>query len=351
MQRKSFGRTSDGTDTELFEITNRNGCTAALTDFGASLVSLTAPDRAGRKEDVVLGFRTAEGYERNGCFIGGTIGRYGNRIAGAAFQLGGKPVQLVPNDGPNSLHGGKGGFHLKLWKAEPKATGDGIVFTRVSPDGEERFPGSLSVRVEYTWTDDQTLRIDYRAVTDRTTIVNLTHHSYFNLAGEGTGDILGHLLQIDAERFTPVNGNLIPTGELRAVRGTPFDFTKPAPVGSRIGDPDEQLKLGRGYDHNFVLNSKSGGVLSRDAVVVEPASGRVMEVWSTEPGIQFYSGNFLDGSLKGKRGAAYGHRTGFCLETQHFPDSPNRPEFPSTTLNPGAEYRTVTEYRFSVQPA
>jgi aldose 1-epimerase len=351
MQRTPFGRTSDGTGTELFQLTNRNGCTAALTDFGASLVSLTVPDRSGKKDDVVLGFRTPDEYARNGCFIGGTIGRYGNRIAGGAFRLDGKEVRLIPNDGPNSLHGGKTGFHLLMWKAKPSTEGDGIVFTRVSPDGEEEFPGTMNVRVEYRWTDEQTLQIDYRAISDKTTVVNLTHHSYFNLAGEGTRDILEHLLQIDADRFTPVNANLIPTGELRPVRGTPLDFTSPVAVGRRIDDPDEQLRLGHGYDHNFVLNTKAGGSLSRAARVIEPSSGRVMEVWTTEPGIQFYSGNFLDGSLTGKRGAAYGFRTGFCLESQHFPDSPNRPEFPTTTLRPGEEYRTVTEYRFSVEPA
>lgn len=348
MQRKPFGRTSGGVETELFELTNRNGCTAVLTDFGASLISVTVPDRAGRKGDVTLGFRTPDGYATNGCFIGGTIGRYGNRIAGAAFNLDGREHRLIPNDGPNSLHGGKMGFHLMLWKAEPSASGDGVVFSRVSPDGEEQFPGNLKVTVGYRWTDEQVLRIDYRAVTDRTTVVNLTHHSYFNLAGEGNGDILGHLLQIDADRFTPVNANLIPTGELRPVQGTPLDFTKPSPVGLRIGDPDEQLKLGRGYDHNFVLNA-GGGALARAVRMTEPGSGRVMEVWTTEPGIQFYSGNFLDGSLTGKSGKTYGYRTGFCLEPQHFPDSPNRPEFPSTTLKPGEEYRTVTEYRFSIE--
>jgi aldose 1-epimerase len=353
MQRKPFGRTSGGTETELFELTNRNGCTVVLTDFGASLVSLTVPDRKGQKGDVTLGFGTPEGYATNGCFIGGTIGRYGNRIAGAAFRLDGKDIRMTPNDGPNSLHGGKMGFHLMMWKAEPSkagsnAGGDGIIFSRVSPDGEEGFPGTLNVTVEYRWTDDEILRIDYRAVTDKPTVVNLTHHSYFNLAGEGNRDILEHTLQIDADRFTPVNANLIPTGELKPVKGTPLDFTKPCPVGLRIGDPHEQLKLGRGYDHNFVLNA-GGGALARAVRMVEPVSGRVMEVWTTEPGIQFYSGNFLDGSLTGKSGKTYGHRTGFCLEPQHFPDSPNRPEFPSTTLRPGEEYRTVTEYRFSVE--
>jgi aldose 1-epimerase len=349
MNKTLYGTTSDGTPVHGLTLTNGRGCRVDIIEYGASVVSVSVPDRKGRMGDVVLGFGNLGDYVRNPCFIGGTIGRYGNRIAKARFELNGVAYELGRNNGPNHLHGGFKGFHTVVWKIlDPAASDDGsVTLAYTSRDGEEGYPGTLSVRVTFRLTDDNALRIDYRATTDRDTVVNLTNHSYFNLAGEGNGDILGHRMQIHADAFTPVDDTLIPTGEIRSVAGTPFDFRTPTAVGGRIEHPDDQIRLGGGYDHNFVLNRSDVG-LTPAASVLEPSSGRTLEIRTTEPGLQFYSGNFLDGSLTGISGKPYGRRTGFCLETQHFPDSPNRPEFPSTRLQPGQVYTSATEYRFGI---
>jgi aldose 1-epimerase len=347
MKKTTFGKNGDGKSVEMITLSNSNGCEASIITYGATLVTLTMPDHQGGLGDVVLGFKTIEEYLRNPFFIGGTIGRYGNRIAGGKFRLNGKEFTLARNNGENHLHGGIKGFHTVVWDAKdnPTAEGEGLTLGYFSAVGEEGYPGNLSVEVTYRLTKDNALHIDYRATTDMDTVVNLTNHSYFNLSGEGSGDILGHRMMINADRFTPVNDSLIPTGEFQPVRDTPLDFTKPAGIGERIDAPHEQMRLGGGYDHNFVLNRKENGLVPA-ACVLEPVSGRVMEVWTTEPGLQFYSGNFLDGSMSGKKGNPYLRRSGFCLETQHFPDSPNQPKFPSTVLKPGQEYRSTTVYKF-----
>ena len=340
--------TADRKPVELYTLTNINGIEARIMTYGGTVVSLRVPDRHGKLGDIVLGYETLEGYLKNNPYFGSIIGRYGNRIGKGTFSLNQKQFSLAKNNGENTLHGGIKGFDKVVWKATKLNTrnGPGLSLTYLSKDGEEGFPGNLSVTVIYTLTNNNELKIDYSAATDKTTVVNLTHHTYFNLAGDG--DILKHELMINAGRFTPVDSGLIPTGELRRVKGTPMDFTTPTVIGSRIDQPDEQLTLGKGYDHNWVLN-KSAGTLTLAATVHEPGSGRVMEVLTTEPGIQFYSGNFLDGSITGKGGKVYKQRSGFCLETQHFPDSPNKPAFPSTILRPGQRYRTTTIYRFSTK--
>ncbi|MCI0337560.1 MAG: galactose mutarotase [Acidobacteria bacterium] len=348
LKKESFGKTADGQEVELYTLTNAKGIETGITTYGGIVVSLKVPDRSGKFDDVVLGFDTLDGYLKGHPYFGAIIGRYGNRIGKARFTLNGKEYKLAANNGENSLHGGTKGFDKALWKARPLTVKDGVALelSYLSKDGEEGYPGNLSVRVVYTLTDNNELKIDYFATTDKDTVVNLTNHSYFNLAGQGNGDILGHQVQINAGSFTPVDAGLIPTGELRSVKGTPFDFTQNTAIGARVNQPDEQLKLGRGYDHNWVLTGNAGTM--RQAVkVVEPGTGRVMEVWTTEPGVQFYIGNFLDGSLKGKGGKVYQHRYGFCFETQHFPDSPNQPKFPSTVLKRGSRYRTTTIYKFS----
>jgi len=347
--RKPFGTAPGGEAAELFTLTNANGCEARITNYGGIVTVLTAPDRDGALADVVLGYDTLAEYVNDSPYFGALVGRYGNRIAAGRFTLDGVAYTLATNEGDNHLHGGNKGFDKAVWSAAAAEGADGpsLELTHLSPDGDEGYPGALSVKVVYTWTNANVLRIAYAATTDARTVLNLTHHSYFNLAGAGSGDILGHEMQIPADRFTPVNGNLIPIGELRSVDGTPLDFREPVAIGARIGADDEQLKLGGGYDHNFVLGG--GGALALAARVREPACGRVMEAWTTEPGVQFYSGNFLDGSNVGKGGAAYAHRTGLCLETQHFPDSPNQPAFPSTVLSPGETYTQTTEYRFSAE--
>jgi aldose 1-epimerase len=348
IQRQAFGKTADGQTVDLYTLTNRNGVEAKIMTYGGTVVSLRVPDRNGKLGDVVLGYDSLEGYLKNNPYFGSIIGRYGNRIAGGKFSLNGRQYTLARNNGENHLHGGVKGFDKVVWQAKESNTKDGpsLTLSYVSKDGEEGYPGNLSVTVVYTLTDKNELKIDYAATTDKETVVNLTHHSYFNLAGRGS--ILDHQLTIHADRFTPVDGGLIPTGELRSVKGTPMDFTRPAAIGARIDQQDEQLILGKGYDHNWVLGS-GGGRLAHAATVYEPASGRVMEVHTTEPGLQFYSGNFLDGSITGKGGEVYAKRAGFCLETQHFPDSPNHPNFPSTVLRPGRKYSTTTIYKFTAK--
>ncbi|HEU4626227.1 MAG TPA: aldose epimerase family protein [Steroidobacteraceae bacterium] len=348
--RARFGDTPTGVPVDIYTLRNAHGMEAHITTYGGIVTRLTAPDRNGHFADVVLGHDSLADYVKdNSPYFGALIGRYGNRIAKGRFQLNGKAYTLATNDGPNSLHGGKVGFDKVVWKADGAqsgAHGPQLVLSYLSPDGEEGYPGALSVTAVYTLTEDDALRLDFTATTDQETIVNLTHHSYFNLRGRG--DILSHVVQIDADRFTPVDRTLIPTGELRSVADTPFDFRKPTAIGARIGSADEQLAFGKGYDHNWVIN-KAPGQLARIATVYEPETGRVLEVSSTEPGLQFYSGNFLDGTQPAKGGSTYAYRSGFCMEPQHFPDSPNQPQFPSTVLKPGEAYRNTIIYRFSTR--
>jgi aldose 1-epimerase len=346
--RAAFGRLPDGRPVESFTLTNAGGLELRAISYGAIIVSLRVPDRDGRLDDVVLGYDDLEGYLSKPSYFGALVGRYGNRIAGGRFTLEGRTYTLATNNGPNHLHGGVRGFDKQLWKAEPfeRPGATGIVFTRVSPDGEEGYPGNLDVRVTYTLTDGNDVSFEYLATTDKPTVVNLTQHSYFNLAGDGKRDVLGHELMIDADRFTPVDKTLIPTGVLAPVAGTPFDFRKPTAIGLRIGGDHEQLRHGGGYDHNYVLNRRGKAPAMR---VFEPTTGRTLDITTTEPGVQFYSGNFLDGSIKGKGGHVYARRYGFCLETQHFPDSPNKPAFPSTVVRPGQEYRSKTVLKFGAR--
>jgi len=353
--RRPFGKLG-GVQVDLYTLTNSKGMQAAITNYGGIVVSLLVPDRHGKLGDVVLGYETLDEYVRSSPYFGAIIGRYGNRIAKGRFTLDGRQYVLAQNNNENHLHGGKRGFDKVIWKGKAVLGDKGprLVLNYLSKDGEEGYPGNLNVTVTYVLTEQNELAIHYQATTDKATPVNLTNHSYFNLAGPGDGDILGHILMIDADRFTPVDKGLIPTGELRPVEGTPLDFRKPTAIGNRINQDDEQLKCGGGYDHNFVLNRSSAepateGRLTLAARVYEPTTGRVMEVLTTEPGIQFYSGNFLDGSNVGKGNKPYKHRYGFCLETQHFPDSPNKPLFPSTILRPGQLYSTTTVYRFSTK--
>jgi aldose 1-epimerase len=347
--KEPFGTMADGREVEHYALTNDSGMQASITPYGGIVTSLLVSDRDGRFSDVVLGFDTLDGYLAGHPYFGALVGRYGNRIAGGRFTLDGTTYQLARNNNGNHLHGGVVGFDKAVWGAAPEFHPDGprLRLNHVSLDGDEGYPGRLEITVDYTLTQDNELRIDYRATTDKPTIVNLTNHSYFNLRGTGSCDILGHEVQINADHFTPVDESLIPTGEIRSVEGLPMDFRQPGTIGSRIGEEDEQLLFGNGYDHNFVLNESVGG-LNLAARVSEPTSGRVMEVSTTEPGVQFYTGNFLDGTLTGKGGQVYGQRCAFCLETQHFPDSPNRPDFPTTVLRPGTDYKSTTIYRFSV---
>ena len=324
---------------EIYTITNAHGIEARVADYGATLVSLKTPDRAGRFQNIVLGFDSLDTYAARGVpFYGATVGRYANRIANARFTLDGRIYQLAANDGPNTLHGGKRGFDKRIWTAQPLAAGEGngIRMTLVSPAGEEGFPGDLTVQTVYRLDDDDNLEIEFRATTTAPTPVNLANHAYFNLTGDPTVPITDHVVTINAEHFTPIDATLIPTGELRSVAGTAFDFRTPHVVGARIEADDEQLRLGRGYDHNWVLN-KMDAAMSLAAVVTEPHSGRSVEVRTTQPGVQFYSGNFMDGEPSGV-GTVYARRTGLCFETQHFPDSPNQAAFPSTILRPGERY-------------
>ena len=346
-EKTAFGKTPDGQIIDLYTLTNKNGMQGAITNFGGIVVRIKVADRRGKTEDVVLGYDSLDGYVSDKAYFGAIVGRYGNRIAQGKFTLDGATYTLARNNGENSLHGGTKGFNKAVWEAREVATKDGpsVELTYTSKDGEEGYPGNLAVKVVYTLTDRNELKIDYSATTDKKTVLNLTNHSYFNLNPAGT-DILQHTLMIEADRFTPVDAGLIPTGELRSVAGTPFDFLKPTAIGARIEQDDEQLKLGKGYDHNFVLKGKGVELAAR---VVEPTTGRVLEVLTDQPGVQFYSGNFLDGSAGGKGGKVYPRRSAFCLETQHFPDSPNHPKFPTTELKPGEKYHSTTIYKFSAQ--
>ncbi len=351
IRKESFGKAASGARIDLYTLSNKKGMEVAITNFGATVVALKVPDRAGKAADVVLGFDTLEGYENGTAYFGATVGRYGNRIGGGQFSIDGKTYTLPKNNGNNTLHGGIVGFNKKVWKAIAAKDGESLEMSYLSVDGEEGFPGNLSVKVAFTLPADRNeLKIDYTATTDQDTVLNLTNHSYFNLAGEGNGDILDHVLMLHAKRFTPVDKTLIPTGELRDVAGTPLDFTTATAIGKRISENYEQLVFGKGYDHNWVLaraESEKGLTLAAEAY--DPKSGRKLEVLTTEPGVQFYSGNFLDGSAKGKGNKAYGQRAAFCLETQHFPDSPNHPNFPGTLLKPNSVFHSQTVFRFSAK--
>jgi aldose 1-epimerase len=342
IDKQAFGQTPEGTPVDLYSLADGKIEVRIMT-YGGIIVSLRTPDRKGKLDDVVLGCDSVEKYVAQTAHFGGIIGRYANRIAHGSFQLDGQTYSIPKNDGDNALHGGIRGFDKVVWGA--KQIPDGVELTYVSKDGDQGFPGTLTTTVRYT-LNGGALRIEYSATTDKDTVLNLTNHSYFNLAGQGKGDILGHVVKIDASRMTPVDATLIPTGELKPVGGTPFDFRTPHAIGERIAVDDPQLGLGHGYDHNFVLDH-APGKLTEAAEVYEPTTGRILEVLTTEPGVQLYSGNFLDGSITGKEGRVYSRRYALCLETQHFPDSPNHPSFPSTELKPGQEFHSVTVFRFS----
>lgn len=350
---RAFGQTKAGEPVLLYTLTNANGLTADITNYGGIMTRLLVPDRDGKLGDILLGYNTVDEYIAKTPYFGALIGRVGNRIAHGKFTLDGQTYTLALNDKPGdipcNLHGGNAGFDKVLWQAEPvlKDNTPGVKLHRVSPDGEEGFPGNLDVTVCYWLTNANELKIEYRATTDKATPINLTQHNYYNLRGEG--DILGHVLTINASKTTPVDAGLIPTGELAAVAGTPFDFLTPTPMGKNINADNQQIKYGPGFDHNWVLDRKTAKDLELAATVHEPTTGRVMEVWTQEPDIQFYAGNFLDGTLVGKNGKPYQYRSGFCLETQHAPDSINQPKFPSTVLRPGEVYETMTVYRFSAK--
>jgi len=356
--RAPFGKMPDGATVDIYTLTNIHGMEARIMTYGAVVVSLKTPDRSGRLDDVVLGFDNFEDYLTRSRFFGAVAGRYANRIGNARFSLDGTTYELAANNGKNHLHGGRRGFDKVVWKGEPIDRGGdvGVALTYVSADGEEGYPGTLNVAVTYTLTARDELIVDYRATTDKATPINLTNHSYFNLAGEGRGDILRHLLTIEADRYTPTDDTQIPTGEIAPVAATPFDFRKPTPIGARIDADHEQIRRGKGYDHNFVLNGGAKASAERGSTptpyhaarVVDPSSGRAMDVLTTEPGVQLYTGNNLDGSAVGKSGHAYGKRSALCLETQHFPDSPNHPNFPSTILRPGTTFASRTVFAFSV---
>jgi len=350
MNKTSFGKLPDGREVFQYTLENRSGVTAQIIDYGATITSLRVPDRKGEMSDVVLGYDTLQEYIDGTAYFGAIVGRYGNRIGKGQFQLDGKPYQLTINDGQNHLHGGAVGFNKVLWDAtilsdsgEPS-----LQLQYVSPDGEEGYPGTVTLKVVYTLTAKNELRIDYEGTTDQTTILNPTHHSYFNLSGSFTRTILDHQLMIEADGFTPVDEGLIPTGEIASVANTPMDFRTATAIGERIEDQDQQLAYGKGYDHNWVLNNSNGQV-RKVAELYEPASGRLMTMFTDQPGLQFYSGNFLDGTAKGKNGIAYQYRTGLCLEAQAFPDTPNKPQFPAVTLKPEQVYRQTTIYQFSTR--
>lgn len=351
-EHKPFGKTNDGIAVEQYILRNSHGMQATVITYGGVLQSLEVPDKHGKVEDVVLGFDDVQGYQSGTAFFGATIGRFGNRLAGGAFELDGKRYQVPLNDGPNSLHGGAQGFDKHVWKATPVKSKDsvGVTLTYLSKDGEMGFPGNLKTEVTYRLNDNNELHIDYKATTDKPTVLNLTNHSYFNLAGAGNGDILKQVATLHASHYTPVNATLIPTGELAPVKGTPMDFLKPTPIGQHIKEDHPQLKFAEpkqgGFDFNWALDNK-GDVKQLAAEVHDPESGRRLQLFTTEPGVQFYTSNFLDGSVKGKAGKTYQHWSGFTLETQHFPDAPNQPTFASTRLNPGQTYTQNTVFKFT----
>jgi aldose 1-epimerase len=347
-EKKPFGKV-DGKSVALYTLTNDSGMEMSVTEYGGIVTSFFAPDRTGKMDDIVLGYDNVEGYVKNNPFFGAIIGRYGNRIGKARFSLGGKEYSLSVNDGPNCLHGGAKGFDKVVWNSREIQRNDavGVEFTYISKDGEQGFPGNLNATVVYWLTNKNEFAIEYAAATDKETVVNMTQHNYWNLSGENSGDILSHELTIYADTYTPGDAGLIPTGELASIKGTPMDFTRPTMIGARIGADFEPLRFGKGYDHNWALNRKSSDGLAPAALVFDRKSGRRMEVLTTEPGIQFYSGNHLDGSIIGKQGKPYALRNGLCLETQHFPDSPNKPAFPTTLLKPGQQYKSMTTYKFS----
>jgi aldose 1-epimerase len=350
VQQQPFG-THDGRPITLYTLTNSHGMEVRAMNYGGIITSIRVPDRKGEFADVILGHENLEGYTPNPPYFGAIVGRYANRIANGTFTLEGKTYTLPKNDGPNTLHGGVNRtFDRVVWDGEALKDKTAVAFSFVSKDGDDGFPGNVKVKVTYTLTDANVLLIDYEATSDKATPINVSQHSYFNLAGEGNGDILNHEITINADHFTPVDKSLIPTGELRPVKGTPFDFMKSTRIGAHIDDDYDQLQLGHGYDHNFVINSKpnqNGMVLA--AHVEEPTSGRTLEVWTTQPGVQFYTGNFLDGTITGKQGHVYKRRYGFCLETQHFPDSPNHPAFPNTILHPDEHFHQQTLFKFAVK--
>ena len=349
--KDAFGTAPDGQAVDIYTLSNAKGAQARIMTYGGVVQSLSVPDKHGNFADVVLGYDNLDGYlDKKTPYFGALIGRYGNRIGGAQFTLEGQTYTLATNNGPNSLHGGLKGFDKVVWTARPLPTSQGpaLILTYVSKDGEEGYPGNLEVTAIYTLTEANELKLEFTAHTDKPTVVNLTHHSYFNLAGQGNGDILGHVVYINADQTTPVDSGLITTGTFADVTGSPFDFRKPTAIGARISDPDKVLQYGPGYDHNWVVNKPLGefGLMAR---VEEPTSGRVLEVWSDEPGLQFYAGNFLDGTIHGKGGVAYQIHTGFCMEPQHYPDSPNKPQFPTTELKPGQTFHNTIVYKFSVK--
>lgn len=346
-EKKPFGAV-DGKLVELYTLTNANGLKASIMTYGGTMIQLLTPDRNGKMADILLGYDNLDGFVKNSPYFNCLIGRYGNRIAKGKFTLDGKTYSLAVNNGENSLHGGLQGFDKVIWDAEPfeDENGAAVKLTYISKDMEEGYPGTLTVTVIYTLTHKNELTIDYTAGTDKTTVCNLTNHNYYNLTGSAKTTILGHILTINADRFVPINKQQIPTGQILAVKGTPMDFTQPTEIGGRIDGSDPQLEFGFGYDHTWVLNKK-GSELSWAATLVDPQSGRQMEVWTQEPGVQFYAGNFLDSTMVGKGGIVYQRRFGMCLETQHYPDSPNQPAFPTTTLRPGEIYKTRTVHKFS----
>ena len=349
ISNEAFHKLVGGKQVDLFTLKNKNGLEMTVTNYGGRVVSLIVPDKNGKMEDIVLGFDNLEGYQgKSETFFGAAIGRYGNRIAKGSFTIDSLNYKLAINNPPNALHGGPGGFFAKVWDAVQKAENE-VELTLVSPDMEEGYPGELKVTMNYRLTDANEFSITYRAETSKPTVINLTNHSFFNLHGAGNGDILDHVLYINANKYTPVDSMLIPTGKIDSVAGTPFDFNTPVAVGARINDKNEQLRFGLGYDHNFVLNKLDGKEIALAASVYEPQSGRFMEVFTTEPGVQFYCGNFLNGKDAGKQNKQYNYRSALCLETQHFPDSPNHPEFPSVVLRPGEIYNSVCIYKFSVK--
>ena len=348
--KESFGEVN-GKKVDIYTLKNADNMEVKITNYGGIVTSIMVPDKNSEFDDIVLGYNNLQDYMDNNNYFGAIVGRYANRIGNAKFSLDGHEYTLARNNWKNSLHGGIKGFDKVVWNAEAVEGGgrQSLRLTYLSEDGEEGFPGRLHVTVTYTLTNDNAFRIDYLATTDRVTVVNLTNHTYWNLAGEGTGDILGHRLMLNADAFTPADRGSIPTGEIRSVENTPMDFRNPEAIGDRIDSDYEQLKFGNGYDHNWVINSSGDDGPSLAATVYEPGKGRYMEVYTTEPGVQFYSGNFLNDGIIGKSGRVYGPRSGFCLETQHYPDSPNRPEFPSVVLNPEEKYKTTTIYKFSVK--